>query len=1162
MHSGNDFYNVPADTPTPTRTLTRTATLSPTRTPTAAWTCTPTNSPTVPAQATATRTTAPLQYVEFCAVADTTLAQVYADDNYGGDALLAVSRSPGAFGGTGQHRYTLLRFDLSLVPAWADIQSATLLLNQNGASGDASAPLSIYALTSAWGEMAATWNNQPGMGGVIRGQTTAGLTPGVVEWDLTGLVQAWHSGSVVNYGLVVRSELDTGQWMRSFSSREASGGVCPRLRIGVPASHPIPTVTYTPSPTHTRFIAPTPTPTRTVACPDEGGEDFGSAVDFPRLNRTGLFEWLCPGGDEDWWKFPAQWGQDIRAALWDLPNDYRLRLIRPDQSLAADSYFQNDNESLEQIADQDGEWRLAVSARIPGSWSGTHDYYIMASVCPGVDEDGQELTSGVPRSGYICGQYDEDWYTFRVPDAQGIYLHIFLSNLPANYDLEFRDPQGVKRNQCNNPGTTNEEINLNVSSSPGLWQIGVLAPHGGFSAELPYQLAVEFKTEVDLTVRRIEVTQAIQRADANSVPLVVGKPALVRVYVGTGQFNLDTIEDVRVELIAWSSDNPGVLLPGSPILLGPAAVPHQTLLEQRLDPNGFSVLLPDSWQLPYGITRKLWLMATVKGASSQPELDQTNNVRFDTAYFLPESHHSVALIQVVGTNGVFPWLESPMVAASLSFMQDLYPISHLDWYVPGAGQFLQAGDLTILSNYGCGAGWNELLNRLEKLWLTMNNVPINTTLYGIIDPSVPSNGTLGCGNTKGLRVAAGILSSENILAHEVGHNDHVWHSPCGDVGEYDGGYPTYPDPRGGSYPSASIGEVGVRLTGGGLQVFDPASTHDIMSYCAPQWVSPYTYWNLGNFGAWEYYGSAAASRADVRQVIAVGEVLGEGTIEVDPLWVRTMPERSSGAGSGSYRIEVQDASGTVLASRAFEPDHHEGDNTDAGLFAETLSYPQGATRVVFSHGGAVLKTVTASAHPPTVTVTYPAGGEVWAASGAYTVTWQRSDADGDPLLSNLLFSRDDGVTWEAVDVDIAGTRYVLNAATLTGGEQVRFRVEVSDGLNTAQATSGPVQVPNKGPLVLVLSPREGTVITPGSMVLLRGTATDREDGPLSSARLSWASDRDGALGTGDGAVAGSLSRGWHTLTAEVHDSAGLSGSASVRVLVGQRMWLPAVIKRR
>jgi hypothetical protein len=274
-----------------------------------------------------------------------------------------------------------------------------------------------------------------------------------------------------------------------------------------------------------------------------------------------------------------------------------------------------------------------------------------------------------------------------------------------------------------------------------------------------------------------------------------------------------------------------------------------------------------------------------------------------------------------------------------------------------------------------------------------------------------------------------------------------------------------------------------------------------------------------------------------------------------------MPESTSGAGTGSYRIEVLGAGGAVLASRAFEPDHHEGGSPDSGMFAETLPYPSGAARVVFSHGEQVLKTVSASAFPPTVTLTYPVGGEGWGSSGTYSVTWQRSDADGDALWSNLLFSRDNGATWEAVDVDIVGTRFVLDASTLTGGQQVRFRVEVSDGLNTAYATSGPVQVPNKGPLVLLLSPADGSVIKPGSAVLLRGVATDREDGPVDEAELSWSSDRDGPLGTGDGAVASGLSNGWHTITGTVRDRDGVSGSASARVLVGQQLWLPVVTGR-
>ncbi|OQB26002.1 MAG: hypothetical protein BWY10_02351 [Chloroflexi bacterium ADurb.Bin180] len=1147
LHSGNDFYNAASATPTPTVTATRT------QTPTPTFASTPTASPSP---------TDKLQCIEICAVADTYLEEEYPTHNNGSDDYLVVEGKLAPLGGLYRHQYTLLRFDLGLVPHGYSVQSASLMLDQLWSGGDASATLSLYPLTSAWDEGTATWASQPSMGGSAVAQAVSGSGPRVLSWNVTSVVNSWLSGAWANHGLAVRSEFDAGNWKRIFSSREGPG-TCPRLQLCVGASHPLPTTTSTRTPTRTRAPAPTPTASATFECPAENsGDSFESAVVLTGVNQgLNTRAFICPHGDQDWWKVSAQAGDTIRAWLDDLPSDYALFLYRPNHSLAEWSSSDASDESLEFVADASGDWRLMVQGRLPANWSASLWYHLRANVCPGVDEDGIELKSGVAQTGYLCGRGDEDWYTYRVPDAQGIYLHAYLHNLPGNYDLQFRDPHGYTVYTCNNPGTMFEEINLPVSSNPGLWQLGVIAPGGDYSAVQPYELVANLGTFVDLTVRRIEVTQAIQRADANSVPLVEGKPAIIRIYVGTGQTQ-ETIENVSVELMAWSSDAPGVPLPGSPLLVGPGAVPHEDLLQQRLNPNTLSVLLPDAWQLPYSPGRKLVLMATVKAAPSQPELNTANNTRIETAYFLPGRSQSIMVAQISYAGCPTVSFQDPRFAASLAYMEDLYPVSHVDWYLFPSGKPILTGTPLNIPGVvpgGCGQGWSNLLNLMIWQFYGVTGMPYNWSLYGLIDDCVPGGG--GCGQAIP-NVAAGYLGGVDIMAHEVGHNMNLVHAPCGDVGDYDAGFPHYANPGGGEYPWASIGEVGVRLRGG-LTLFDPARTYDIMSYCGGDptpWISPYNYWNLSSFEIWQ--ASADRTAADLRQVIAVGQVLGPGALQLQPLWVRTMPDQTTGAGSGPYHVEVQDAGGGELASGDFAPDHHESASPDAGAFAAVLPYPQNAARVVFSYQGQVLQTISASPHAPTVTITYPVGGEVWAASGTYTVTWQQSDADGDALLSNVLYSPDHGATWAPAAVNITGTTLAVDAAELAGGGQALFRVEVNDGLNTTSATSGAVRVPNKPPLVLVLSPASDTVVPPGRIVLLHGIVTDREDGPLSGAGLTWSSDRDGPLGSGANVAAPALSRGWHTITVTAHDSDGLSGSAAVRVLVGQRMWLPAVIKRR
>ena len=65
-----------------------------------------------------------------------------------------------------------------------------------------------------------------------------------------------------------------------------------------------------------------------------------------------------------------------------------------------------------------------------------------------------------------------------------------------------------------------------------------------------------------------------------------------------------------------------------------------------------------------------------------------------------------------------------------------------------------------------------------------------------------------------------------------------------------------------------------------------------------------------------------------------------------------------------------------------------------------------------------------------------------------------------------------------------------------------------------------------------------------------GTASDPEDGDL-SADVVWTSSKDGRIGTGASIAVTGLSRGRHTIEAEVTDAAGQSGSDTIRLRVSR-----------
>src|SRR3990170_1671239 len=252
------------------------------------------------------------------------------------------------------------------------------------------------------------------------------------------------------------------------------------------------------------------------------------------------------------------------------------------------------------------------------------------------------------------------------------------------------------------------------------------------------------------------------------------------------------------------------------------------------------------------------------------------------------------------------------------------------------------------------------------------------------------------------------------------------------------------------------------------------------------------------------------------------------------------------------RRAIRRAPGGALHSRDFNViELSNAEPTDAGYFQIILPDLPEPSQIVFLYNLSEIGRVSASANAPQVSIVEPVGGEDWGASGAHTIAWQASDADGDSLRFNVLYSTDGGSSWAATDVDLTdATSVSIDSADLPGGNLL-FRVLASDGLNTAEsATTAPVTVGDKAPLMHLASPVDGDWLPVGEAVVFRGYAADLEDVVLDDAAYRWTSDVDGDLGSGPTLWGLPLSAGAHRITLSVTDRAGNAVRENVAITIG------------
>ena len=160
-----------------------------------------------------------------------------------------------------------------------------------------------------------------------------------------------------------------------------------------------------------------------------------------------------------------------------------------------------------------------------------------------------------------------------------------------------------------------------------------------------------------------------------------------------------------------------------------------------------------------------------------------------------------------------------------------------------------------------------------------------------------------------------------VIAHELGHNLHLAHPPCGAIGD-----PAYP------YANGLTGAWGYDFTRGVLT--DPTRHRDVMSYCAPRWISDYSFANALRFRVSNAHDVTLPDRTPAtRSLLVWGGIDDEGNPFLEPTFVIDAPAALPDS-AGEYRLAGRSRDGGELFSFTFPmPEAADGDGSSSFVFA-------------------------------------------------------------------------------------------------------------------------------------------------------------------------------------------------------------------------------------
>ena len=659
----------------------------------------------------------------------------------------------------------------------------------------------------------------------------------------------------------------------------------------------------------------------------------------------------------------------------------------------------------------------------------------------------------------------------------------------------------------------------------------------------------------ELVIQGAEVTQAIQyyqshrhltdtddQAPDNSVTLIAGKPAWVRVYVrstailrnfvfpdlanvtGTVDIDRHVHGDLYQSVASLTPEPPGTVTAHHHL-----NVNYDTERSTLTDTLNF--IIPAE-----AMCGNLRLKVHVEAPGGY-EGDQTIYI-------------NATLQQTLRVRGIMVGYDGPdslaagaanlvLAAPTLADLQATSAWTLLTFPVQTAATYGNAGTITWdqpLTDApthpgGCTPNWVALNTAVQAQQVADGNDP-DVLYYGLLAAGIPMGPVVGC-NTGG--TSTGTNGAQVTMAHELGHACGLAHAPCGVGGDPD--YPAYEphDPAG--TPQASIGEYGLNIDTGAIM--HPGVFRDFMSYCGPRWISLYHYNRLVNNEAldptrvctplswmideieWDEVdfprppdGWPVIKRRmymdDPQPVISIiGVMQDEARVQISSIMrLDTIAHIRRGRRTDLI-VELVGNEDEVLSRVPVYrlPSHGFSDCGCAGddklssypyVFQAFLPDVAAGTRLRILRGDDALWQRTAPKHEPRIE-----GFRVGVERDLLLAEWRVGLASED-LECWLQWSGDEGATWRALTTGVRGEKAKLDISTLgLPAGVVWVRLLVGDGFHTSASEPIEVKIPPRPPIVTIMTPRNGQRLLSGGAMRLWGIVSTPDGEPLEVDEAAW-----------------------------------------------------------